>query len=547
MSPPREIVTAAEMRRIDEECGIPSIQLMDNAAAAAVCAAERLLGGLAEQRIVIVAGKGNNAGDGFAMGRLLRDRSGPVEIVPLFDDAELSEDALANARRARGGGAGATVPGGAGMSDFTECGVPVSSLERLAALLPEADLVVDAIFGAGFRIDRMPDSCRDAIRIINDPARRKPGSKTLALDLPSGSCADTGRVFRDPSGTEVAVLADATITFGRPKRGLFLFPAASFAGTVLCDHIGIPDDRFRDLPGALSRAVDIAPLLPRRSPTAHKGASRLLIIGGSRGMTGAPLLAARAALASNTGYVRVALPMGAHDPGIPLEAVRHHLSSRLPEIAFDSAAESEAVALAQNSHAVVFGGGLGTGPIEHGIASRWTRLMPHPAVVDADALRLITLDDLHSANRPRILTPHAAEFTALFGGRVEDHEARRVESALEAAVRSGHVILYKGRPTIAASPDGRYVVNSTGDERLATLGSGDILAGIVGALLAQGLAPFEAAYVAAHLHGLTTKFWPHPVGLTASGIADLIPEAWGECLGKGFGGHVAEGKKVFPE
>lgn len=503
----RKIIDAAAMRLIDATCGVPGIELMEKAAAAALRAAGELLaGGVANRRIVIAAGRGNNGGDGFALARLALAAGAIVAIRALCDEADLTGEALDNSQRARAAG----VPF---LSDH-------AAFEAEAA---KTDLLVDAIFGTGFRPEAVPDEIRRVIGVIN--RRGREGVPVLAIDVPSGIAADAGTITEGIPEDEAAVRATATVTFGRPKQGLYLYPAATAAGRIILDPIGIPDSCFAGLKGDLPDHSAIARLLPRREPTAHKGHAKLLIVGGAEGMAGAALLAANAALKSGAGYVFVSLPRNAADPGQPIEAVRKPLPST-PEGYFAREAEAEALTLAESMNAVLFGGGMGLGETERGMTARWLRLFPCPAVVDASALRLASQGDLRSAQAPRILTPHPGEFATLFGSDIAENERDRIGVTLKAAERSGHVVVHKGRPTVTATPDGRFAVNPTGNEHLATCGSGDVLAGLIAALLSQGLDCFDAAVAGAYLHGLTASFWDYPVGLTAGRIADLIPKAW---------------------
>ncbi len=499
------VVSASEMRAIDAGCGIAGETLMANAARAALRACDRLTGGGPSSTIVIVAGRGNNGGDGWALARLLAERGASARLFSSCDPAILRGDALVHCERARA------------------AGVSVIGRDDLPSALLKADLVVDALFGTGFDVTRLDDEASALIELVNDRSGRPAGNRILALDMPSGLCADTGRT------APRCVKADMTVTFGRAKRGLYLLPGACLAGEIVVDGIGIPDACFESAPGSIPEIPDIRGILPRRAPDAHKAQSKLLVIGGSEGMAGAVQLAARSALAANAGYVFLALPAGASDHGWPPEAVRRPLPST-PERSFARAAESDGLKLAETVHAVVLGGGMGRGENERALAAKWTRLIPRPLVIDADALRLVRPEDVKESRIPRVLTPHAGEFSALFGGSAAKNEEDRVGAAVAAAARCGHVVLFKGRPTIVASPDGRYAVNPTGDERLATCGSGDALAGVIGALLAQGVGPFNAAVAGAYLHGATVDEWRHPVGLTAGEIARLVPAAWGSVL-----------------
>ena len=502
-----ELVSAEAMRRIDASCGTAPLSLMENAAKAAVAAVEKMLIGRTKRRVLVAAGRGNNGGDGFALARLISGTT-RVRIVTTAQEADLKGEALENFRRAR------------------ENGIEFLSTDRAGDAVKESDLVVDALLGTGAASRPLTPELSRLIESMNGASSRT--HCILALDLPSGIDADTGRILAGES--RHVVRADATITFGRAKPGLYLYPGAAMAGEITVDPIGIPDSCFADMKGRRPSAREISPLLPRRSPIAHKGSSKLLVIGGAGGMAGAALLAAYAALKSGTGYVFLSMPKGAADHGWPVEAVRKPLPSReqagLDGTYFDRAADAESFKLAESVHAVVLGGGLGRGESERIISSRLTRLMKTPAVIDADAIHQISIPDLSEAGASRVITPHIAEFVSLFGGRIDDVERDRIAAALKAAERAAQVVVLKGRPTIIAAPDGRFTVNGAGNELLATCVSGDVLSGLIGSLLAQGLPSYDAAVCGAHLHGMTAEEWGRPVGLTATSIADLIAAAW---------------------
>ena len=269
----------------------------------------------------------------------------------------------------------------------------------------------------------------------------------------------------------------------------------------------------------------ISKLLPIRSPFAHKGSSRLTIIGGSQGLFGAVQLSALAAFSSNCGYVFISAPEMSRDSGFPIEAVRKPLPSD-EKGNFSKKACNKLFDVIQGSHAVVIGGGLGRKESAKKLALKSIKEIPVPTVIDADALTITSPKDFIDAPAPRILTPHPGEFKSLFGISPEEIEKDRIKHAVEASKRCGQIVVLKGRPTVTAHPDGRCVINSTGDERLATCGSGDVLAGIIGALLAQKVEPFSAAFSGVHLHGKTVEYWNWKVGMKASDIANLIPKAW---------------------
>ncbi len=510
------LVTTEEMRRIEKDCGIPTFTLMEQAGAAIAAAAAEFIEHVHPDHapIVVVAGKGNNGGDGYAAAAELKAAGRSVTVAALSPVASLAGDAAAMATRARDAGV-----------VIVEVTDEALLAERLPGLLARAALVVDAVLGTGARPGKADPVFRAFVHLLEAGAMKAASGRVLSVDVPSGILGDTGQALTGIDDAPCAVRAAITLTLGRPKPGLYLFPGAQYAGEVRTATIGIPGEAFTGARGAIWDRTAIAALLPRRSPLAHKGHARVLVIGGATGMRGAAALAASSALRSGAGYVVIASPSTTPETPEPVEAVRRPLPGT-PEGRYDASASSTAGVHAAGMHAVVLGNGLGRGPAEQRLAEVCTRSLHIPVVVDADALMQISPDSANMAAGRRILTPHAGEFVDLFGGTIASNEEDRVGRTVRAASMCGQVVVFKGRPTVIAGPDGRYAINATGNELLATCGSGDVLAGIIGALVAQGLAPFEAAACGAYLHGVTADTWPHAVGLTAGDMAAAVPAAW---------------------
>ena len=500
-----KIARAFEMRRIDSGCGVPTGELMQNAAAACARALDGLHPDLSQARVVIVCGKGNNGGDGFTLAHKLLGRVASLDVFTVAAESALTGDAAENFRVAR------------------DKGVRFIKRAALDEALNRADLIVDALLGTGLQPRPLSATLQEVIAAINEARLAHPLRRVLAVDIPSGVCSDTGQV------RSIAVQATRTVTFGCAKPGHLLFPGVDYCGELMIDGIGIPPASLAELPGEEPEDADIARLLPERPALAHKGHAKMLIVGGGEGMSGAVQLAAQAALRANAGYVFLARPRGALDNGWPVEAVRKPVAG--VDGAWRAEAADEILALAERMQTVVLGNGMGRTEEARAVVASLLGRCSSPLVIDADALHLMRPVQARAADCCRILTPHAAEFAALFGGTIEEVEADRLGHALAAAMVCDQVVVLKGRPTIIAAPDGRYRINPTGDERLATCGSGDVLAGIAGALLAQlpGLA-FEAATAAAFLHGRAAELWPYPIGLTAGDLPNLIPDAWRSIL-----------------
>jgi NAD(P)H-hydrate repair Nnr-like enzyme with NAD(P)H-hydrate dehydratase domain/NAD(P)H-hydrate repair Nnr-like enzyme with NAD(P)H-hydrate epimerase domain len=348
----------------------------------------------------------------------------------------------------------------------------IPAAEAAGGSLPPADLIVDAAYGTGFRGEYQPPDAG--------------GAPVLAVDIPSGVDGLTGQV----SGGALA--AERTVTFAALKPGLLFHPGRALSGEVTVADIGL------DAPGARIGVVedrDVAAWVPPRPAVAHKWQAAVLLVAGSPGMTGAAHLAARAAQRAGAGMVRVASPGVAVDPGLPTEAVGVRGCDR-PD--WDRAAAAQL----DRAGAVVVGPGLGRGETT-------TALGP--------AARGI----LGARSRPAVLTPHDGEFARLAGSPPGPD---RIAAATDLAQRLGAIVLLKGPTTVVAEPEGRARLVTTGDQRLATAGTGDVLSGIIGALLARGVDPFAAAAAGAWLHGVAAQAGPVD-GLVASDVVDAIPEA----------------------
>jgi hydroxyethylthiazole kinase-like uncharacterized protein yjeF len=371
----------------------------------------------------------------------------------------------------------------------------IPAAEAAGGSLPPADLIVDAAYGTGFRGEYQPPDAG--------------GAPVLAVDIPSGVDGLTGQV----SGGALA--AERTVTFAALKPGLLFHPGRALSGEVTVADIGL------DAPGARIGVVedrDVAAWVPPRPAVAHKWQAAVLLVAGSPGMTGAAHLAARAAQRAGAGMVRVASPGVAVDPGLPTEAVGVRGCDR-PD--WDRAAAAQL----DRAGAVVVGPGLGRGETTtagmHRLVGQAT---DRALLVDGDGLTALgpaAREILGARSRPAVLTPHDGEFARLAGSPPGPD---RIAAATDLAQRLGAIVLLKGPTTVVAEPEGRARLVTTGDQRLATAGTGDVLSGIIGALLARGVDPFAAAAAGAWLHGVAAQAGPVD-GLVASDVVDAIPEA----------------------
>jgi ADP-dependent NAD(P)H-hydrate dehydratase / NAD(P)H-hydrate epimerase len=465
------VLTPDEMRAADERtiaAGTPGSVLMDRAGRAVAWAARRLAGSPYGLRAVVLCGKGNNGGDGMVAADLLEHWGARVTRVPVIDGLD---------RR------------------------------RVARELARAPVVIDAMFGTGLKgsLDGDVAWAADAVADSDAPV--------VAVDIPSGVDGATGAV----AGT--AVTADLTVVMAALKVGLVQEPGRTRAGAVEIAQVGID-------PGPVSlgllEASDVAEWLPRREPDANKwSVGAVLTVGGSGGMTGAPMLVARAAMRTGAGIVWCALPGDAAERASGTEVITKPLPARGDALAADA---SDTIAeYAGRFHSVVVGPGLGTAPETASAVTSIIEVVPNALLLDADGLNALDgdLEPLRArAPRPTVLTPHGGEYARLAGREVG---ADRVGAARELAQRSKAIVLLKGPGTVIADPNGRAVVNPTGTPALASAGTGDVLAGIVGGLISRGMAPFEAAAAGSYLHGAASEH-VFDAGLVAPDLIEALPE-----------------------
>jgi len=522
------LVGAEAMRGLDrhtiETLGVPGEVLMENAGRAAT---ELVLEELpAGGEVLVVCGAGNNGGDGFVVARQLALLGVPVRTALLGEASALRGDAAANHRRA------------------VAVGVAVEGPRWRA---PRRGVIVDAIFGTGLcrEVAKAPAA---SVRRIN--ASRGEAVRVVAVDLPSGLCADTGQVLG------VAVRADATVTFELPKLGLALEPGRSQAGRIVVARVGIAEQA----PGVGHEAelwtrAGAGARLPARPPAGHKGSfGHALVVAGSEGKTGAAALAASGAGRVGAGLVTIACPAGLND--ILEVKCTEAMTVALPdtaERAFAASAEDALVELAAERDAVGLGPGVGrddeTLKLMRALAAR----IEQPMAIDADALRAFGEEPalLRSRPAPTVLTPHPGEAAALLGGRPAELNRDRPGAARRLAEATGCTVVLKGAATVVATPEGRIFVNPTGGPALASGGTGDVLLGMLAGLLAQGQQADEAAVLAVFLHGFAADRIAEsngPAGLLAEDLARELPAA-AQALREAAAAPVAEPRlaAAFPE
>lgn len=491
------VVTGSEAadfdRRAMDGVGVPEAALMESAGRAAADLADHLA---PRGRVVLVAGSGNNGGDAVVAARTLAARGRDVQVLTVGSRPD--PDPLLH---------GWDLPR-ASTDDLDE--------DALAQAFAGAALVVDGVLGTGIR--GAPRAPADRVVRALGGGRGDGRATVLSLDVPSGVDADTGAVAGE------AVAAAVTLCFGWPKLGVLLEPGRRRAGRVVAAEIGFPPADDAGFQARLLTPAWLRGVVPRRDPDTHKNrVGAVLVVGGGAGMAGAAVLAARSALRVGAGFVRVA---GA-------AANREILQATLPDAPFVALDDGEGLSRAlEASRAAVVGPGLGTGP-DAAEAVAQVLEAPVPVVLDADALNLLSAGRPRGVaglarEAPRVLTPHPGEMARLLGGAVPDLETHRPETARRLARESGATVVYKGTPSLVATPGEALAVSGIASSDLAVAGMGDVLAGSIGGLLAQGLDPSAAAGAALLLGARAALRTGLGAGLAASDVPDALPGALAE-------------------
>jgi NAD(P)H-hydrate epimerase len=502
------VFDARQMREADrrtiEDVGIPSMVLMENAGRQVVATIESTFDALAEMRIAVVCGPGNNGGDGFVVARTLLQRGFDAGVFLLGDSAQLKGDARANAQILR------------------HLGVDIVELRDAAAWelhgtdVLGSDVIVDAMFGTGLRAP-LTGLAQSIVEDINAT-----GSPVVAIDVPSGLSADSV----EASGP--AIRAAVTVALGCPKLPLVLPPAEALCGSLVIADIGIPHSVVDNVDGPWVEILtqeSLRPLVEARSQDSHKGDyGRVLVVAGSRGKTGAAYLAAMAALRSGAGLVTVATPasclsaiasLGAEFMTEPLDET--------PEgtVAFDALDR----VLDLGADIIAVGPGLGRSPSTAAFVQGLVERSGVPLVLDADALsafagdtdRLMGREDLSI-----VITPHPGEMARLLGLSVEEVQQHRLDVARDFASNHRLHVVLKGHRTIVATPEGKSFINLTGNPGMATAGSGDVLTGMIAGWFAQALDAEAACKLAVHLHGSAGDMAEADEGEVALIAGDLL-------------------------
>jgi hydroxyethylthiazole kinase-like uncharacterized protein yjeF len=511
-----KVVTPAQMRLVDDkainEIGVPSLNLMESAGrAVAEVAAD-----YEPASVVVLAGPGNNGGDGFVASRRLKERGMSVEVVLFAEPGLLSGDARVNYEQLDGTGVEIREHGG--------------DNEWLYRSLSSADVAIDALLGTG-----ASGGLREPMAVAAEILAELEVS-VVSIDVPSGIDTTTGGV------PGAALIADETVTMGLPKSGLLQFPARAYAGAIHVADIGFPREILRELPYAtdgesygfiarLTRVDEVRELLPVLELNAHKGsAGRAYLLAGSQGMVGAAVLASQSALRTGVGLVYAGIPKSID---VPFNAAAIETVARvLPDADGMLAPAAREAVMADVATVDAFCGGPGVGrgdgPAE--LLAAVVSKLDIPTLIDADGINVLGLKGLKKVKNG-VMSPHPGELAGLYNVTIADIELDRIGWARRASEDTGLNVILKGYLSVIAGPGKPTFLNPTGNPGMATAGSGDVLSGIVLALLAAGLEPFEAALAGAYVHGLAGDAAAAELGersVVAGDIMDFIPDAFDE-------------------
>jgi NAD(P)H-hydrate epimerase len=505
-----KVATGQIMRAIDqlaiENYHIPGIILMENAGLAVADEISEHIKSNQQAKVTIVVGKGNNGGDGFCIARHLHKRGVDVNIIFVGEITGITGDALTNYKI------------------VSAIGMPINAINREAELenakilIKTSDITVDALLGTGLKGG--PDGLiKQMIDVINDCSKY-----IIAVDIPSGVNAETGCVKIN------AVKADKTVTFALIKQGLLLYPGQKYTGKLICKDIGIPAQIINsmDIKTKIITEQECMELVPKRMPRSHKGTyGKLMVVAGSNEMTGAPILTCKAAYKTGVGLVNLVSTIEvinvaqAHS----IENVYTMVPSKEGKLCLESFENIKDKI--NKATAIAIGPGLGQNIEVTNFIEKFLKHIELPSVIDADGLNAIqyNVDILKAIKAPVVVTPHPMEMSRLTGLSVEDILSNTIEVAKAFSMKYKVITVLKDARTIIANPNGDVYINTTGNASMAKAGSGDVLTGIIGALLAQQVEPFVAAAVGAYLHGHAGELASQKLGMLgvlASDLCDYI-------------------------
>jgi NAD(P)H-hydrate epimerase len=534
-----KIATAKEMQHIDrltiEKYGIAGIVLMERAGLGVVSKINEIFYQNVDdqhlRKIVVLCGGGNNGGDGLVIARILHNQGRDVEVYLAAKPDSLTGDAKVNYDAAK------------------KFGVKIYPLKKFLTDYPLRSvskcIIVDALLGTGLSKEvRAPLS--DIIDKVN-----KMIAAVVSVDIPSGISSDTGQILG------CGVKAQYTVTFGLPKRGHLIYPGAELTGHLFIEEIGFPGTLLESekIRTGLIQKEDICSLFPERLKYSHKGTyGHVLIVAGSKGKTGAALMAAKACLKSGAGLVTIGIPdtlVNTFQSRVTEEMILPLPDKGDGTLSFNAAGAISDF-MGKDGNVLAMGPGMSVDREISNLVSLLIKESENPMVIDADGLNAIAGNThiLKKSRAPIVLTPHPGEMSRLLSKRAgwsnsswpdrsmsprEDIEKDRINSAQKFARKNACYLVLKGVPTVIAVPDGKAFINPTGNPGMSTAGAGDVLTGMISAFLAQGLSPQDAAIAGVYMHGLTGDFIAEKAGkhsLIASDIINKIPKVFKSVLAR---------------
>ena len=508
-----KVVTSNQMRKIDkiaiEEYKIPSLNLMENAGNSVVNLIKSKFGCPENKKIVIFAGKGNNGGDGFVAGRILTNLGAKVKVYLLGKIKEVKGDAKINLERFRSLG-----------KEIIEITAPEDLLGE-ENYLKEANLIIDAILGTGTtgELNELLRVTVDWLNSLNKPV--------VSIDIPTGVCADTGRLL------PTAIKAVYTVTMGLPKPGLILFPGSEYAGEVVIAKIGFPEELLEDKKLSLNLITEelVKKMFSPRKKDTHKGDyGKIFILAGSAGFTGAAYLCSQSAIRTGAGLVTLGIPASLND--ILEVKLTEVMTKPLPETkerTLSLEAEEEILKFMEKSDILAIGPGISQNPETKELIRKIILKSKIPMVIDADGINAIagSVDILKEIKVPLILTPHPGELSRLINKNIEEIKTNPINIARNFVQEYNAVLVLKLARTVIGEPSGQIYLNTTGNPGMASGGVGDVLTGIIAALLGQNFSPIDSAIAGVYLHGYAGDLAKEKKGefsLIATDIIEEIPE-----------------------
>ncbi len=506
-----KIVSVEEIKNIESKTfsnyGYSLEFVQENAGVSIINILEKKVDDLYSKRVLFLVGKGNNGGDALVAARTLYNRGGHISVFVFEEDGSLSKSVKLNLNILKKMGV-----------DAEYC-YNLQEIKKLKDSILGSDIIIDGIFGIGFK-GEPNDKYSKIFDMVNSFKKF-----TVAVDLPSGMDADKGRVKN-------AIFADLTITFGLPKLGFAFFPARRYLGEVVVSNVNFPRPLLDEGNSELITETMVKNLLPYRLKDSHKGIyGKLLVVGASKGYTGASIFVCKAALKVGVGLMYIATSESLNDiyESSLLEAISIPMQANT-DGSFSITEKAKILDKIKEMDSVVIGPGLGKTYDKTDLLVSILKSADVPVVVDADAIRLLkeipNFESLLSENT--ILTPHFGEFSYLTGIDIPTLKSDPIKHAKEFVSKTNAILVLKGNPTIIVSADGKVFLSTRGNSGLSTGGSGDVLAGMIASYVAQKRSPLDASILGVFVHGFTAELYSSQYAeesLTPSSLIDFIPLA----------------------